>query len=1130
MIVALSLALVLLMGSICACQPAGDGPQDTSGESYGETLAEGTTQDGQETTADIPAESIPDVKLTPNTLSVEDGQVKLNLTVDAPEVQDAEMLFELQAGEAVLDSQRVALATGTADYTLACGQGNEGQAMTLNLTVINPQNSQVLATATLKMKNGLPQLTPDGIYCVVAAMTLEEKANMVTGTQKVALAGASGGTYAIPRLGIPSITVNDGPAGVRYGTTVWYPSVINVSSSWDKALAEAVGVSMAEDALAQDVDIILAPGMNIQKNVLGGRNFEYVSEDPILTAYIATAYTQGIQSLGVGVSLKHFAANNQETARGSVSANVTERALREIYLKAFGMTVEAADPYTIMSSYNLINGQRVATRYDLLTTYLREEVGFEGFVMSDWGSGGSVVEKVNAGNDINMPGNATDPQDIIKAYNAGKLDTLMLDAACRNILGVVVRCHNYTDPGQRSRLDYKNHGQQVADVAADTMVLLQNNNQTLPLAKDTTVAILGNGAFKTVYGGAGSGSVSAKTHVSIADGLQNAQNLQVYDMANNPFVGCEEHSALDASKDVVVSEAYAKALANGADVAVIVISRGSTEGADRNTLAGDFKLNQTERAMIDLVSEAFHAKGKGVVVLLNTGSPIEVMSWRDSVDAILWVGYPGERAGTSVASVLTGEVNPSAKTTITWPTTYDSTPASRYFPGNASGATYYEDIYVGYRYYQTFGVDVAYPFGYGLSYTNYTYSDFTVEKQADGSLVAKVTVTNTGSVAGREVVQVYVSKPETLLEQATIELAGFGKSDVLGAGESQTLTIVIPVDALESYDTANHCYFIEQGEFTLSVGASVVDLKASVKLTYDQKVVLREVENIATPDADLEYIQKDTYQIPDPETKLPNLALDKQAYDNGNEGVSYGAGMAVDGDYITRWSGLGSSASIHQWTVDLGEDYAIGCVVIAWESVQVPYTLSVSTDGQKFKSVGVYEVPADLVEELNLYGQTCRYLRVSVPVGGFCSILEFEAYEATEEDLENAPTGSIYGENIALGKGVTATSNETSYIKDYANDGDFETRWGSLPTGDAWLQVDLGEVTHISAIKIYLESAWVPYRVEVSVDGATYETIYTGKKDELIVTLTNVDKDVQYVRLSREGSNWFSIIEIEVYA
>ncbi len=1152
--------LFLILGLMIACTPAANDPADTADsqdvdttaqETSPETTVEEATSSNTEfessvNTSDTEPETSVEIPITasvsilPNTLTVEGDKVQINVTVSHEGIVEAnapQLVFALfDADNKELDRQSFDLVNGTADYALTCQESNANSELTVFIEACGEPADDtevgiIWDTATLSLKNGLPQLTPDGIRCVVAAMTLEEKAHLVTGTQNIKLQGASGGTYEILRLGVPSITVNDGPAGIRYGNSVWYPSVINISSSWDTELAKEIGVSMAEDALAKDIDIILAPGMNIQKNVLGGRNFEYISEDPILTALISTSYTQGIQSQGVGVSIKHFAANNQESSRGSVSANVTERALREIYLKAFGMTIQAADPYTIMSSYNLVNGQRVATRYDMLTTYLREENGFAGFVMSDWGSGGTVAEKVNAGNDINMPGNATDPQDLMNAFGAGLVDEMMLDAACRNILSVVSRCHSYTDPDQKTKLDILNHGKQIADAAADTMVLLKNDTSTLPLMQGTSVAVFGNGAYKTVYGGEGSGNVYSSNTVSIFQGIKNYEHLTIANESGNPFANCEPHSAVDSSKDVVITASYAQSCAQNANVAIIVISRSSTEGADRSTVAGDYLLNQTEFDMISHVSDAFHAQGKKVVVLLNTGSPIEVISWQDKVDALLWVGYPGERAGTSVARVLTGEVNPSAKTTITWPVDYMSTPSSKFFPGNASNVLYYEDIYVGYRYYNTFDVNVTYPFGYGLSYTAFTYKDFTIEKQDDNTLVAHVTVTNTGNVEGRDIVQVYVSKPENTLEQAAIELAGFGKTKLLKAGESQTLTIAIPVEAMESYDTVNSRYYIENGTFTFSVGASSEDIKHTVELAYDTLTVTKDVTNIAPPDGELVHIQKSTYEVPDIESRKENIAIGKTAWDNGCENENLAAQFAVDGDYMSRWSGLGASVSIHNWFLDLGEAYDIGEIIINWESLHVPFTLYTSLDGNTYTSVGTFSnEDGSGINTINLHGDSARYFKLIGPAGTAFSIYEFAVYQATQADIDSKPDADeTKGENIAIGKQVTATNHEGSYLPQYAIDGNIETRWGSLPSGEAWLQVDLEEITTISQIKLFLESAWVPYLIEISTDGRQYETIYNGKKDEVFVILDDLEVEARYVRLWRDGENWFSIIELEIY-
>lgn len=1112
----LLLLLLLLQAVGCKDKPSPDESGEQSAAQESETAP--TTE----------SEPVCALSIRAKRLIVEGGNVTLTLdcTLDG-DGSGGTVICTLSDNNGEIAAKSTDAASGELTLSLPCSEGRAQGELTLTVTAADT-NGISATPLTLYTKNGLVQLSEDAIDCVVAAMTLDEKAHMVTGTQNVVLPGASGGTYAIDRLGVPSVTVNDGPAGLRYDTTVWYPSVINLSSSWDASLASQIGVAMGKDCLAKSVDVILAPGMNIQKNVLGGRNFEYCSEDPLLTAYVATAYTKSIQSTGVGVSLKHFAANNQETARGSISANVTERALREIYLKAFGMTVRDADPYTIMSSYNLVNGVRTNSSYDLLTTYLREECGFEGLVMSDWGAGGTIAQKVNAGNDLNMPGDAADPDAVIAAANDGTIHMQMLDQACANILGVVVRCPAFTEIERGGRIDYTGHGDLAAEVAAQTMVLLQNDDGTLPMTEQKTLAVFGNGAFATVYGGSGSGQVNARKPVSIAEGLNKSSVFDVYQYASHPFRAAKEHNALDPTVDIPVSAEYAAECAQNADAAVIILSRGSSEGADRMDIAGDFSLNTTEAEMIERVSQAFHAKGKRVVVLLNTGSPIEMLSWQDTVDAVLWTGYAGERIGTAVAEVLCGNVNPCAKTTITWPKDCFSTPAGKYFPGTFTDTVYYEDIYVGYRYYTTFGVDVAYPFGYGLSYTAFTYSDFDVQKQADGSLKASCTVTNSGSVAGREIVQIYVTKPEGLMEHATLELAGFAKTAALAPGQSETVRITITTDALESYDEGGSRYIIDGGSYTFSLAASAADIKDTKTLTLDPAVV-RDVTSIAAPDTEFDYIRKATYEPPVYQEPKENLALGKPTADNGHESDALASQYAVDGIPSTRWSGLGCTGSAHMFTLDLQEVYEIGEIEISWESLSVPFTVTVSEDGKTFRQMGVYtrdEATGECI--FNLYGQRARYIKLSIPKGNFVSIYELKVHPATEEDKANRPEQQIK-ENLALNKPVTATNHEGAYLASYAVDGDMETRWGSLPSGQAWLQVDLGAVTHVRALTLILESAWVPYRIEISSDGESYQTVHQGKADEVFVTLTDLDLDARYVRLWREGENWFSIIELEIY-
>ncbi len=1136
----LLLAILLLASCRGGTSPDETTPDTTDAASVTPAVTETPDTDEPTETATAPAETSdgetsepepettvpePSVELIAHTLTAEGDKVTLTFTVNGKENRMGNVTVTLSDKDGEITTQSLAAVSGEQTVTLDCPADRIMGELTLTGTVTDGSSSNEV---TLKLKNGLPQLTPDGVRCVVAAMTPEEKAHMVTGVQNPVKQGASGGTYPIDRLGVPSITVNDGPAGVRYNTSVWYPSVHNLTASWDPSLISTVGQAIGEDSLALGIDIVLGPGMNIQKNVLCGRNFEYCSEDPILTALMSAAYVDGMQSSGAGACIKHYAANNQETARGGTSSNVTERALREIYLKAFGMVVADASPLTVMSSYNCLNGPHTSVSYDLLTGILRGEFGFEGFVMSDWGAVGSMTDKVNAGNDVNMPGNATDPADVLAAYESGLITDAALNACCYNVLTVVAKSPTHQGLAMNTRVNTQEHNKLAAEAAADTIILLQNSDSTLPLAKDTSVAVFGNGAFKTVFGGAGSGSVSANTYVSIMDGVRKADGLSLYNAQNNPFKDCAEHDALDPSKDVEVTETYAREMAAGADVALIVISRGSTEGADRSTLKGDFLLNDTEAAMIDRITDAFHAKGKKVIVALNMGSPMEVVSWRDKVDAILYVGYAGQGTGTALASVLTGELNPSAKTAMTWPLDYDSTPAADYFPGNAADVTYYEDIYVGYRYYATFGVDVAYPFGYGLSYTSFAYSDFTVKQNPDGTLTATVTVKNTGAKAGREIVQFYVTKPETLQEQAKLELCSFGKTKLLAPEESETLTLTVRTEALMTYDTENSRWVMDKGDYILSLGSSSADIRETAAFTVSELTVVQDVENRCVPDTEFDYIRKDTYKVPDPADRKENLAFGKPTDSNYSENDTLTPDRAVDGSATTRWSGLGLTAGNHYWQVDLGKTYAVGEIEIIWESIHVPFTVLLSEDGKTFTQHKMYTDDGSMHTTINLYGQKTRFIRLDISRGPAISIFEFRAYEATPEDIA-AGEEQTERVNIALNKPVSATAQEGAYMKDYAVDGDTTTRWGSLPSGEAWLQVDLESIRSVNGIELWLESAWVPYRIEYSVDGEHYETLRSCQKDELVVMLEDLNIEARYVRLWREGENWFSIYELAVY-
>ncbi len=1089
--------------------------------------------DPESETEPEPEEPACTVMLSATALSFADDGVTLDFSVaivDAP-AESRSIVWTLSDATGELARETLTSFRDEMSVTLACPADRIAGELTLTATAT--VDGKVTDELVLKTKNKLPQLTPDGVRLVVDALTDEEKANLVVGHYVVGERHISGGTLPIERLGVPGTLCMDGPAGVRYDQSVWYPAVINVSSSWDPALATRVGVALGQDTLAHGFDIILAPGINIQKNVLGGRNFEYSSEDPLLSGLMIAPYVNGIESTGAGTALKHFAVNNQETARGSVSANVTERALREIYLKGFGIVVTDAQPMTIMSSYNRVNGVHTAASRDLLTDILREEFGFEGMVMSDWGAQGTMAEKVTAGNDINMPGSDGDAEAVLSGLRSGAVGETDLNACCFRILRMVSESATFNGVEMNTAVDFRGNGEVATEAAADGMVLLQNQNATLPLVSGTKVAVFGNGSTATVFGGSGSGGVNPRQSTPILDGLSKHAGLSVVNKTDNPFIGCAQHDANDLSKDVEVTATYAAEMAKAADVAVIVISRGSTEGADRTGRKGDFLLGDTERTMIDRLSAAFRAEGKKLVVLLNTGSPIEVASWQESVDAILWIGYPGQGAGTAVARVLTGEVNPSGKTTITWPRTYASTPASTYFPGSAIDTVYYEDIYVGYRYYETFDVAVSYPFGYGLSYTTFAYSDFKLTANADGTATAAVTVKNTGKVAGREVVQFYVTKPETLQEQAALELCGFAKTALLEPGATETVTVTVRTEALMTYDTANSRWIVDAGEYTYHVGPSVAGPHSKKTVTVDAVLVVQDVENRCEPTTNFDFIRKDTYEALDDSDKKQNLLGGKPITSNFDENDTLKPEYAVDGDYITRWSGLGlESGTYHVLDIDLGAEYAIGEFNIFWESIHAPYTLLYSSDGESYTEFDVFIDDGTMRTMINLYGTKMRYLRVEIlRTGQAVSIFEIEAFEATEADIEAGknPDDGPTKTNLALGKPVSVSNTEGAHVAGNAVDGTIATRWSSLSSGEGWLVLDLEEVTDIGHIRVLLESAWVPYHVEYSTDGESYTELCAMPKDTLVVDQRDLTISARYIRVRRDGSNWFSIYEIEVY-
>ena len=751
--------------------------------------------------------------------------------------------------------------------------------------------------------NAQPQLSENNIDEVIKAMTLEEKAkllvggannffgaNAVVGGEADLVAGAAGTSPAIPRLGIPATVLTDGPAGVRIDPTrkgtdkTYYATAFPIgsclASTWNTELVSKVGEAIGNETKEYRCDVILGPGMNLHRNPLCGRNFEYYSEDPLLTGKIAAAYIQGVQSQGAGVSAKHFAVNSQETDRTAVDERVSQRAARELYLRGFEIAVRESDPWTIMASYNQVNGEYSMGNHDLLTKILRDDWGYKGIVMTDWigiREGLKTIDEVHAGNDLMEPGQPAQVEEIIKGVKEGKLAIADVDRNVRRMLEYIVKTPSFHQYPASNNPDFKAHAAITRQSAAEGIVLLKNNGalpfrtegnhnsqfSTLNSQLIKTVALFGVNSYDFLAGGLGSGAVNVPYSVDMVTGLKNIgikttpqlteiyQNYIKYARAKlkadkNPIMwfldtGQPKFDEIDITERCVQHEV------KEADAAIITIGRQAGEGMDR-AIEGEFNLTQAERDMIFRVSDTFRPAGKPVIVILNSGSVMETASWRNRVDAILCAWQPGEEGGNSVADVLTGKANPSGKLTMTWPIAATDHPSTKNFPQEMDAYTFREmigwgaqipgrdytnhdeDIYVGYRYFDTFQKDVAYPFGFGLSYTTFSLSKPVVKAKGKQAVEVSIIVKNTGSVAGKEVAQVYVQAPKGRLEKPAQELKAFAKTRELQPGESQTLTMNIPVRDLASFDEAGSQWLTEAGTYTFCIGNNSRDIAAKAQL------------------------------------------------------------------------------------------------------------------------------------------------------------------------------------------------------------------------------------------------------------------------------------------------------------
>ena len=752
------------------------------------------------------------------------------------------------------------------------------------------------------------QLQAGNIDEVVKAMTLEEKCHFVLGcgmhfNDDAKFPGTAGSTFGVSRLGIPETYCADSQQGLRMNAKRdwdhrdYYPTDFvaspTLASTWDREAAFKIGQGIGNEVREFGLDWILSPAMNLIRNPLCGRNHEYYSEDPYLSGTIAAGYVNGVQSEGTAASPKHFVANNQETNRNNNISQVSQRALREIYLKAFEIMVKESDPWTIMTSYNKLNGPYAVQNRELLTTIVRDEWGWKGMYVSDWNAGDDAVAAMLAGNDMLQPGQPKQYDAILEAAKNGKLPMAVLDANVKRILQYVVKTHNFKGYKYNNAPNLKAHAKTVREVGADGIVLLKNSG-ILPLT-GKRVALFGCTSYDWISGGSGFGGTSVGHYtVSLVEGMRSA-GYEVYKpllKAYTQHLAAEEKRLFPnghppfsllpparADEKQFTAEEMAAAI-DGSDVAIISLGRKSGEAADRN--AEDFYLKDGEKALIKAVSEAYHAKGKQVVVLLDICSPIDVASWQDQIDALVCTWQGGQESGFSVADVLSGQVNPSGKLPMTFQINYGDAYADKNFPAHVDDKTlgamfmwgynkdqapkerqpqkdidftnYEEDIYVGYRYFDSFEKPVAYPFGFGLSYTTFDYDNMSVTEEY-GIYTIKVDVKNTGDRAGRNVVELFVAAPNSKkLNKPEKELRNYTKTKLLQPGETETVTMQVKTSDLASFDEKASAWKTDAGRYAFLICSSVTTVEA--KASAQVNAWYQKVHNVMKPNVKLNLLKR----------------------------------------------------------------------------------------------------------------------------------------------------------------------------------------------------------------------------------------------------------------------------------
>jgi beta-glucosidase len=682
------------------------------------------------------------------------------------------------------------------------------------------------------------------IKLLIKEMTLEEKASLCSGLDFWHLKG-------IDRLEIPSIMVTDGPHGLRkqqesadhlglYNSVpaTCFPSAVGLASTWNRSLVEKVGVALGEECQAEDVAVLLGPGANIKRSPLCGRNFEYFSEDPYLSSELAASHIKGVQSEGVGTSLKHFAANNQEYRRMSIDAVVDERTLREIYLASFENAVKKSQPWTVMCSYNKVNGEYASENKTLLTDILKDEWGFEGFVVSDWGAVNERAKGLEAGLELEMPSsNGLGDRKIVEAVQNGKLTEEKLNLAVERLLNIIFKAVDNNK--ENATYDVEEHHQLAREVARESMVLLKNEDFILPFKKEGTIAVIGEFAKTPRYQGGGSSHVNPTKLENILEEVEKAA----------PNVNVLYAQGYELNNDAIDENLWteAKEAAIQADVAVLFVGlpdRYESEGYDREHL----RLPDNHRVLIEAVADV----QPNVVVVLSNGAPVE-MPWIDKVKGLLEGYLGGQALGGAIADLMFGEANPSGKLAETFPKELRHNPSYLNFPGEGDKVEYKEGLFVGYRYYDAKGIEPLFPFGYGLSYTSFEYSNLSINKEEildNGIVEVSVTVNNTGDVVGKEIVQLYVRDVESTVIRPAKELKGFEKVQ-LQPGEEKIVTFSLDKRSFAYYNVDIADWHVESGVFEILVGKSSADIQLKGRIQVNSTVSIKKSVHRNTTIGDL---------------------------------------------------------------------------------------------------------------------------------------------------------------------------------------------------------------------------------------------------------------------------------------